>query len=68
MRLAMRAPGQSKTLSHAERLEEIADIIAPLLDWSSKDRAESIRKYREILERERAEAKILLEPDTSLSS
>jgi glycerol-3-phosphate dehydrogenase len=49
-------------------LEEIADIIAPLLDWSSKDRAESIRKYREILERERAEAKILLEPDTSLSS
>jgi glycerol-3-phosphate dehydrogenase len=49
-------------------LEEIAEIIAPLLDWSAKDRAESIRKYREILEREHAEARKLLQPHTALSS
>ncbi len=49
-------------------LEDIANIIAPLLDWSAKDRAESIRKYREIVEREYAEARKLLQSDTALSS
>jgi glycerol-3-phosphate dehydrogenase len=49
-------------------LEDIANIIAPLLDWSAKDRAESIRKYRDILEREHAEARRLLQPDIALSS
>jgi glycerol-3-phosphate dehydrogenase len=49
-------------------LEEIANIMAPLLDWSAKDRAESIRKYREIFERERAEARKLLQPGVALSS
>lgn len=49
-------------------LEDIADIIAPLLDWSRKDRAESIGKYRAILERERAEATRLLHIDSAVSS
>jgi glycerol-3-phosphate dehydrogenase len=49
-------------------LEDIADIIAPLLNWSRKDRAESISKYRVILERERAEASRLLVPDTAVNS
>jgi len=49
-------------------LEDVADIIAPLLDWSRKDRNESIHKYRVILERERAEARRLLEPDSVVSS
>jgi glycerol-3-phosphate dehydrogenase len=49
-------------------LEDIANIMAPLLDWSAKDRAESIRKYREIFERERAEARKLLQPGVALSS
>jgi glycerol-3-phosphate dehydrogenase len=49
-------------------LADIADIISPLLNWSTKDRRESILKYRELLERECAEARRLLEPDISLSS
>lgn len=49
-------------------LEEIAEIIAPLLDWSRKERAESVRHYQLILERERAEASRLLEQDSSVNS
>lgn len=49
-------------------LEDIADIIAPLLDWGRKDCAESISRYRVILERERAEASRLLQPDSTVSS
>ena len=49
-------------------LEEIANIIAPLLDWSAKDRAESVSRYRVILERESAEARRLLVPNTAVSS
>ncbi len=49
-------------------LEEIAEIIAPLLDWSKKERAESVHQYQVILERERAEAARLLEQDSVVNS
>lgn len=49
-------------------LEDIAEIIAPLLDWSRKERAESIERYRTVLQRERAEARRLLESKSALSS
>ena len=49
-------------------LEEIAEIIAPLLDWSRKERAESVHQYQVILERERAEASRLLEPERAVNS
>ena len=49
-------------------LEEIAEIIAPLLDWSKKERAESVRQYQVILDRERAEAARLLEQDSVVNS
>ncbi len=49
-------------------LEEIAEIIAPLLDWSRKERAESVHQYQVILERERAEAARLLEQERVISS
>ncbi len=49
-------------------LEEIAEIIAPLLDWSRKERAESVHQYQVILERERAEASRLLEQDSAVNS
>ena len=49
-------------------LEEIANIISPLLDWSAKQRAESIGRYKVILERERAEARRLLVPQTVVNS
>lgn len=52
----------------AALLEDIADIIAPLLDWNRKQRVESIGQYRVILERERAEARKLLAPETAVSS
>lgn len=52
----------------AALLEDIADIIAPLLDWNRKQRAESIDRYRVILERERAEARKLLTSETVVSS
>ncbi len=52
----------------AALLEDIADIIAPLLDWTRTQRAESIDHYRLILERERAEARKLLAPDVAVSS
>ena len=52
----------------AALLEEIADIIAPLLDWGHKERVESINHYRGILERERVEAHRLLLPDTAVNS
>ncbi len=52
----------------AALLEDIADIIAPLLDWNRKQRAESIDQYRVILGRERAEARRLLTPETAVSS
>jgi len=52
----------------AALLEDIADIIAPLLDWNRKARAESIDHYRMILERERAEAKKLLASETAVNS
>ncbi len=49
-------------------LEEIAEIIAPLLDWSRKERAESVHQYQLILERERAEAARLLEQASVVNS
>lgn len=52
----------------AALLEDIADIIAPLLDWNRNQRAESIDQYRVILERERAEARKLLTPETAVNS
>jgi glycerol-3-phosphate dehydrogenase len=52
----------------AALLEDIADIIAPLLDWNRKQRAESIAQYRMVLERERAEARRLLTSETAASS
>lgn len=52
----------------AELLEEVADIIAPLLGWNFEERAESIRHYRVILERERDAATKLLEPKSAVNS
>lgn len=49
----------------AALLEDIADIIAPLLDWNRRQRIESIDRYRVVLERERAEARKLLAPDAT---
>lgn len=49
-------------------LETIADIIAPLLDWDRKERAESINQYRRIVERERAEAVRVLQTQTVVNS
>lgn len=49
-------------------LEAIADIIAPLLDWNRKERAESINHYRLIVERERAEAVRILQTKTAVNS
>lgn len=48
-------------------LADIAEIIAPLLDWGAHERAQSIHEYQVILERERAQARRLLD-HSSLSS
>jgi len=49
-------------------LEAIADIIAPILNWDSPTRAESIKQYKIISESERISARELLPVAEKISS
>lgn len=52
----------------AALLDEVSKIIAPILGWSSRERAKSVASYRETLEREHAEAEKLLVLTSEISS
>jgi glycerol-3-phosphate dehydrogenase len=49
-------------------LDEVADIIAPLLDWNRSKKNDSIKKYKEISKQERISAQELLTEAEKISS
>lgn len=51
----------------SQLLDEVSKIIAPVLGWRNKERIRSVERYREIFEREHAEATklLVLAPETS---
>ena len=48
--------------------QEIAEIIAPVLGWSAKDRKASVAAYEELVDRELAALDQLLEENQTINS
>ncbi|NCV79385.1 MAG: glycerol-3-phosphate dehydrogenase, partial [Actinobacteria bacterium] len=55
-RLAFEAPEHGVHLA-----EEVANLIAPILGWSAKDKKQSVSEYEELVDRETAALDELLD-------